>query len=88
MYDWVNMSFPYTKSLASYGVTDKPVVLGEFPIRGAQPACPTPRWSARFYQLGYAGAMAWAYNDSKFPCTPNNANVQSFATTHPCMFEP
>ena len=41
------------------------------------------------YQLGYAGAMAWAYNDNKnFPWSPNNLNVQAFATTHPCMFAP
>ena len=87
MYDWVNMSFPYTKSLASYGVTDKPVVLGEFPIQGLT-GVPYATLVSTIYQLGYAGAMAWAYNDSKFPWSPNNANVQSFATTHPCMFEP
>ena len=87
MYDWVNMSYPYTKSLASFGVTDKPVVLGEFPIQGLT-GVPYATLVSTIYQLGYAGAMAWAFNDSKFPWSPNNANVQSFATTHPCMFEP
>lgn len=90
MYDWVNMSFPYTKSLASYGVTDKPVVLGEFPIQGltGPPAVSYATLVNTFYQLGYAGVMAWSFNDPKFPWSPNNMNVQSFATTHPCMFGP
>jgi hypothetical protein len=87
MYDWVNMSFPYTKSLASYGVTDKPVVLGEFPIQGLT-GVPYATLVNTIYQLGYAGAMAWAFNDSKFPWSPNNTNVQAFATAHPCMFGP
>ena len=88
MYDWVNMSFPYTKSLASYGVTDKPVVLGEFPIQGLT-GVPYATLVSTIYQLGYAGAMAWAYNDNKnFPWSPNNLNVQAFATAHPCMFAP
>ena len=87
MYDWVNMSYPYTKSLASYGVTDKPVVLGEFPIQGLT-GVPYATLVSTIYQLGYAGAMAWAYNDTNFPWSPNNLNVQSFATAHPCMFAP
>jgi hypothetical protein len=88
MYDWVNMSYPYTKSLASYGVTDKPVVLGEFPIQGLTGVSYATLVST-IYQLGYAGAMAWAYNDNKnFPWSPNNLNVQAFATAHPCMFAP
>jgi hypothetical protein len=88
MYDWVNMSYPYTKSLASYGVTDKPVVLGEFPIQGLTGVSYATLVST-IYQLGYAGAMAWAYNDNKnFPWSPNNLSVQAFATAHPCMFAP
>jgi hypothetical protein len=88
MYDWINASYPYTKSLASYGATDKPVVLGEFPIQGLT-GVPYATLVSTIYQLGYAGAMAWAYNDTAFPwAAPNNANVQTFATTHPCMFSP
>src|SRR5579862_7300676 len=34
MYDWVNQYYPYDSSLASYGVTAKQVVLGEFPLAG------------------------------------------------------
>ncbi len=85
MYDWVNMSFPYDRSLASYGVTDKPVVLGEFPIQGLT-GVPYLTLVAKIYQLGYAGALAWAYNDTvNFPWSPNNANVKLFADQHPCL---
>ncbi len=87
MYDWINADYPYTKSLASYGVTDKPVVLGEFPIQGLT-GVPYATLVSTIYQLGYAGAMAWAYNDRSFPWSPNNANVQTFAATHACMFSP
>ena len=69
-------------------MTDKPVVLGEFPIQGLTGVSYATLVST-IYQLGYAGAMAWAYNDNKnFPWSPNNLNVQAFATTHPCMFAP
>jgi len=87
MYDWINADYPYTKSLASYGVTDKPVVLGEFPIQGLT-GVPYATLVGTIYQLGYAGALAWAYNDTSFPWAPNNANIQMFAAQHPCMFAP
>jgi hypothetical protein len=85
MYDWVNQSYPYTKSLASYGVTDKPVVLGEFPIQGLT-GVPYLTLLDTIYRLGYAGALSWAYNDTAFPWAPNNTNVKTFADQRPCMF--
>ena len=68
-------------------MTDKPVVLGEFPIQGLT-GVPYATLVSTIYQLGYAGAMAWSYNDPSFPWSPNNANVQTFATAHACMFTP
>jgi hypothetical protein len=87
MYDWINQSYPYTNTLASYGLTDKPVVLGEFPIQGLT-GVPYLTLVDTLYRLGYAGALAWSFNDRNFPWTGNNVNVQTFATQHPCMFTP
>ena len=87
MYDWVNKSFPYTNTLASYGLTDKPVVMGEFPIQGL-PGIPYLTMVDTFYRLGYAGVLPWAFNDRNFPWAGNNVNVQAFADQHPCMFTP
>ena len=87
MYDWVNASYPYDWSLASYGVTDKPVVLGEFPIQGLT-GVPYLTLVNTIYQLGYAGALAWSYNDPAFPWVPNNANLKTFADQHPCGLLP
>jgi len=84
MYDWVNMSFPYDRSLAQYGVTDKPVVLGEFPIQGLT-GVSYATLVGKIFDLGYAGAMAWAFNDSKFPWTPNKPNVKAFADSKGCV---
>jgi hypothetical protein len=85
LYDWINADFPYTRSLASYGVTDKPVVLGEFPIQGLT-GVPYATLVDAIYRLGYAGALPWAYNDTAFPWSPNNASVKAFADQHPCAF--
>ena len=76
---------PYTTPLATYGLTDKPVVLGEFPIQGLT-GVPYQTLVDTIYKMGYAGALAWAYNDSAFPWAPNSANVKTFADGHPCMF--
>jgi hypothetical protein len=85
LYDWINTYYPYTTPLSTYGVTDKPVVLGEFPIQGLT-GVPYQTLVDTIYKLGYAGALAWAYNDTAFPWAPNNANVKAFADAHPCMF--
>ena len=87
LYDWINQSYPYTRTLASFGVTDKPVVLGEFPIQGLT-GVPYLTLVDTIYKLGYAGALAWSFNDRNFPWAGNNANVQTFADQHPCMFTP
>jgi hypothetical protein len=84
MYDWVNMSFPYTRSLSQYGVTDKPVVLGEFPIQGLTGVSYATLVST-LYSLGYAGAMAWAVTDTSFPWSPNKTDVKAFADSKGCV---
>jgi hypothetical protein len=90
MYDWINQYFPYDSSLASYGVTDKPTVMGEFPLAGlvavnGKPAVSLATLLGTVWSIGYAGAMPWALNDT---CCGSwstaNAAVKSFAASHAC----
>jgi hypothetical protein len=80
-YDWVYQWFPYTTvTPASVGVTDKPVVVGEFPAAGlsaigGHPARTAAEYEADLWALGYAGALAWAYNDPGFPWRPAATSV-------------
>ncbi|HOX47110.1 MAG TPA: Ig-like domain-containing protein [Myxococcota bacterium] len=87
-YDWVYEWFPYdTVTPESIGMTDKPVVLGEYPIQGlsavgGNPARSAAELSADLWALGWAGTLAWAYNDPSFPW--NDQTLGTFADAHPC----
>jgi hypothetical protein len=90
MYDWVNRYYPYDKSLASYGVTGKPAVLGEFPLAGlaavnGKPAVALGTMLGALMNTGYAGAMPWARDDT---CCGNWAttkgDIGAFAMANPC----
>jgi hypothetical protein len=91
MYDWVNQYYPYDNSLASYGVTGKPTVMGEFPLAGlvavnGNPAVPLSTMLTTLFTLGYAGAMPWAFNDTCCGSfTTAGPDIQAFATAHPCI---
>ena len=90
-YDWLYQYYPYTQyTLASAGLTNKPVVMGEFPNRGlsAFPTLGLPgRTGAQFmadlWTNGYGGALGWAYNDASHPwsATP----YSTFSSQHPCQ---
>ena len=89
-YDWVYENFPYSQvSLASVGLTDKPVVMGEFPSDGVSavpyrglPARSASQFTADLLDAGYAGALSWAFNDGAFPWYPDQ--VRSFADARAC----
>jgi hypothetical protein len=89
-YDWVYEFFPYMQvTLASAGVNDRPVVMGEFPADGlsAIPSKGLPARSASEFVAdlgahGYAGALSWAYNDPAFPWDP--APVKTVAERRGC----
>jgi hypothetical protein len=89
-YDWVYEFFPYTQvTLASAGVIDKPVVMGEFPADGLSaipskglPARSAAEFAADLSAAGYAGALSWAYNDPSFPWDPGS--MKSFADARGC----
>ncbi len=89
-YDWVYEFFPYTSvTLASAGVTDKPVVMGEFPADGLSaipskglPSRTASEFASDLRASGYAGALSWAFNDPGFPWDPGA--VKPFADAGGC----
>jgi hypothetical protein len=89
-YDWVYEWYPYTTvTLASVGLTDKPVIMGEFPNQGLSaiaskglPARTAAELIDDLWVANYAGALSWAFNDSAFPWDP--AILQPFASEHAC----
>jgi hypothetical protein len=89
-YDWVYENYPLsTATLVSYGVTDKPVVMGEFPSDGLSaipsaglPARSAAQFSEDLLQAGYAGSLSWAFNDSSFPF--DAASTKAFADAKGC----
>ncbi len=89
-YDWVYEWFPYTSvTLAAAGVTDKPVVMGEFPADGLSaipsqglPARTASELASDLQANGYAGALSWAFNDPAFAWDPST--VKPFADAGGC----
>lgn len=77
-YDWVYRWYPYQRvTLASRGLSDKPTVLGEYPIDGLSaipsqnlPARSAEQLSAELWDAGYRGSLAWSYNDKNYPWDP------------------
>jgi hypothetical protein len=82
MYDWVNMYWPYNKSPKDYGLDDKPVVMGEFPLNGLTGVSYSQLMESWFGN-GYAGALGWAFTDAEFNAG-DYAAVKAFADAHPC----
>lgn len=89
-YDWVYEWFPYTThTLASAGLTDKPVFMGEFPNAGLSaiaskglPARTAAQYIADLWDQGYAGALSWAYSDTAFPWS--SLDLEMFEKSHVC----
>ncbi|MGK3984774.1 hypothetical protein WME99_17140 [Sorangium sp. So ce136] len=80
IYDWVNEWWPYYLSPEELGVTDKPIVMGEFPI-GSLSGVSYQQLVESFYENGYAGAMGWDYG------TATGAQLdpmRDFASRHAC----
>jgi hypothetical protein len=92
-YGWVDQYFPHTKTPADYGVSDKPVVVGEFPLN---PSSDTTGLSFGgigygkliddFLAAGYAGVQGWAFSDTSGPFnwSTGKANVKAWADAHTC----
>ena len=80
IYDWVDAYWPYDMSPADFGVDDKPVVMGEFPIGGLGSA-DYGTMLAAWWELGYAGALGWQYVEA----SPEQLGaVKAFSEQHSC----
>lgn len=80
IYDWINQYWPYSMSPADYGIDDRPVVMGEFPIAGLT-GVSYGQLVGSFYQNGWAGAMGWQYNEAS---AADLGEMKAFAESHPC----
>jgi hypothetical protein len=86
-YGWVDQYFPIGgKSLADYGLADKPVVVGEFPLDGwtnPNGTLDAAQVVDKVFKAGFSGAKAWAFTaDGNWPA--NKAKLQSFAAAKGC----
>ncbi len=84
LYDWVNTYFPYSKSPKDWELTDKPVVMGEFPFDGVTGANATKLLES-WYGNGFGGALGWAVTDPVFNWSSNRAAIKAFVEKHSCQ---
>lgn len=80
VYDWVDQVWPYDNPPSAYDLSDKPVVIGEFPGQGLSRA-DLGTMLESLYQAGYAGAMPWDYQTAT---RADLATMATFATNHAC----
>ncbi|WP_437931818.1 hypothetical protein WMF37_22025 [Sorangium sp. So ce291] len=83
MYGWVNDWYPYDKPLSEYGLTDKPVIMGEFPIDTSDMDVSYDGFVSDLYSIGYAGALSWSFTDGPWASSTRGA-LKAFADRHPC----
>jgi hypothetical protein len=83
MYDWINMYWPYDQTPMSYGIDDKPVVMGEFPLGGLSGVNYQALLESWFGDR-YAGALGWAFTDPMFSGDGKLTQVKAFADAHAC----
>jgi hypothetical protein len=83
-YDWVNQWYPYTKSPAEYGIVDKPVVMGEFPMTGLSGVSVSSLLSS-YLSNGYGGGLGWAVTDGQFNWQGTKSILRDFASQHACV---
>jgi hypothetical protein len=89
-YSWIYEWFPYTTvTPASKGLTGKPVVMGEFPYGGLTafpdknlPAQTFSEFLNGLWDVGYAGALGWAFTDQSFPF--DGTSQKAFGDAHAC----
>lgn len=83
LYDWVNQYYPYNKSPAAWNLTDKPIVMGEYPLKGVSGANANTLLSS-WLGNGYGGALGWSVTDGAFNWAGNRAAMKSFSDRNSC----
>jgi hypothetical protein len=66
IYDWVNDYWPYDMSPSDFGLDDKPLMMGEYPVEGLS-AVDHLTLLQSWYTNGYAGALGWDYRITHSP---------------------
>ncbi len=66
IYNWVNDYWPYDLSPADFGLDDKPLLMGEYPVEGLD-AVAHQTLLQSWYTNGYAGALGWDYRITHSP---------------------
>jgi hypothetical protein len=97
-YGWVDQWFPHTKTPTDWGIADKPVVVGEFPLvptADTSNSAGKPFGGVGYEQLvtdwlnaGYAGAQGWAFSDTSgagFSWANGKTAVKAWADAHACL---
>lgn len=83
MYDWIDTYWPHDEPPSAYGLDDKPVVMGEFPLSGLSDT-PLPMMLENWWNNGYAGALGWAFTDGTFNTGTSLGEMKAFADAHTC----
>jgi hypothetical protein len=83
-YPWMEAEDPLDRTPAEIGLTDKPIVLGEFP--GAAEFQSGAKYNYTetmdlLWSNGWAGALGWAYTSAT---AEDKSFVKDFAVAHPC----
>ncbi len=66
IYDWVNAYWPYSHSPADFGLDDKPLMMGEYPVEGLDNVDHQTMLES-WLNNGYAGAIGWDYRITHSP---------------------
>jgi hypothetical protein len=83
IYDWINDFWPYNKTPTEYGINDKPVLIGEWPVNGLAKVSNATLLPA-LMQYQYAGALAWSVTDIKFGWNENKKSLKDFSAAKTC----
>jgi len=66
IYNWVNAYWPYSGSPADFGLDDKPLIMGEYPVEGLDNVDHKTMLES-WLNNGYAGAIGWDYRITHSP---------------------
>src|SRR5262249_8827517 len=78
IYEWTDKWFPYNRPPASYGISNKPAIMGEVPLNGLSRASYS-KLVDYWYANGWSGALGWAVTDSSFDWNRSKQVVREFA---------
>ena len=79
-YGWLDVYWPHEQAPVSYGLGDRPVVVGEFPMEGMNGASYSELVND-WFNNHYAGTLSWTYDEMG---GSDKDAMAAFAAKHPC----